>query len=242
MNSEKAILLEASKIKKSYFVNKSELKVLKGIDLRVYEGDLLCIMGASGGGKSTLLHILGTLDQPQEGQVLFRDQNISSLDADSLATFRNENMGFVFQFHQLMSEFTALENVMMPCLIGGLSKKRAREDALVFLKKLGIEARKDHYPTELSGGEQQRIAIARALVRRPKILFADEPTGNLDRANSLMIQELLFELHRKENLTVVVVSHDIDFAKKFPKKRLLVDGLWADENLARNTFSSSSLY
>jgi lipoprotein-releasing system ATP-binding protein len=203
----------------------SRLEVLRGIDLEIRQGEAVCIVGSSGAGKSTLLHILGTLDRPTLGKVIFRGVDLSRESDEALAEFRNRAMGFVFQFHHLMSEFTAIENVMMPCRIGGLSLKESREKAEQLLELLGLKERLTHYPSELSGGEQQRVAIARALVRGPEILFADEPTGNLDTANAALIQELFFDLKKRLNLTLVVVTHAQDFSAKFPRVLRMRDGL-----------------
>lgn len=221
------ILIEAKGITKSYSQGASQLDVLKGINLTIEEGDAICIRGASGAGKSTLLHIIGTLDRPNSGVLKYRGESLLDKDDDGLAEFRNKKMGFVFQFHHLMQEFTALENVMMPCRIAGVSQRESKERAAELLSEVGLEARLEHYPSELSGGEQQRVAVARALVQRPEILFADEPTGNLDTLNSLKIQELFFELKARKQLTLVVVSHDMDFARRFPRVLSIKDGQWA---------------
>jgi lipoprotein-releasing system ATP-binding protein len=222
--------MTARGIKKSY---RSEdptaevsVDVLKGIDVDIQMGDAICIMGSSGAGKSTLLHILGALDRPSDGQVFFRNQNLSGMTDDQLSDFRNKTMGFVFQFHHLLSEFTALENVMMPALIGGARPRSASKTAEVLLRELGLGSRLHHRPSAMSGGEQQRVAIARALVREPAIIFADEPTGNLDQKTGSQVQSLLFELQKRHKLTLVAVTHDQEFAKKFPKVRTLRDGQW----------------
>lgn len=224
MNKFSLPLIEAKGIHKSYG---ESLQVLKNVDLVIQEGDAICIMGASGAGKSTLLHILGTLDKPTQGEVFFKGSRLSEKSDNELSRFRNRAMGFVFQFHYLLKEFNALENVMMPCRIAGLSERESRKKAEELLVDLGLQNRMTHHPSEMSGGEQQRVAIARALSMRPDILFADEPTGNLDSQNTMKIQELFFALKRKYNLTLVVVSHDIDFAKKFPKVYKLRDGQWS---------------
>jgi lipoprotein-releasing system ATP-binding protein len=220
-------LLTAKGVTKSYPMGSSRLEVLRGIDLEVGKGEAICIVGSSGAGKSTLLHILGTLDRPTLGRVYFKGTELTRDTDEKLAKFRNQAMGFVFQFHHLMSEFTALENVMMPCRIAGNSPAESRVQAEKLLELLGMKDRLNHYPSELSGGEQQRVAIARALVREPEVLFADEPTGNLDTANGAKIQELFFELKSRLNLTLVVVTHDLAFAEKFPRVQHMRDGLWA---------------
>lgn len=205
----------------------SRLDVLRGIDLDIEKGEAVCIVGSSGAGKSTLLHVMGTLDRPTLGKVYFKGVDLTRETDEKLAEFRNRSMGFVFQFHHLMAEFTALENVMMPCRIAGLSIAESREKASRLLDLMGLSARSKHFPSELSGGEQQRVAIARALVREPEVLFADEPTGNLDTQNAAKIQDLFFELKQTLNLTLVVVTHDLGFAQKFPKVLRMRDGLWS---------------
>ncbi|MCB0349928.1 MAG: ABC transporter ATP-binding protein [Bdellovibrionales bacterium] len=204
----------------------TKVEVLKGIDLDIYEGESVCILGSSGAGKSTLLHILGTLDKPSLGRAYYRGRDLSQSTDDELAEFRNKELGFVFQFHHLLSEFSAIENIMLPARIGGLSERDARHRALELLTMLGLEARQNHFPSELSGGEQQRVAVARALVQRPKILLADEPTGNLDTENSQQIQELFFAFKARFGLTLVVVTHDNNFATRFPRRLMLKDGHW----------------
>ena len=204
----------------------SKLQVLKSIDFEVYAGEAVCILGASGAGKSTLLHILGTLDRPTEGRVLYNDADMAKESDERLARFRNKELGFVFQFHHLLSEFSALENVMLPARFAGQSEAQARERALELLQLLGVADRRDHFPSELSGGEQQRVAVARALVQRPKILLADEPTGNLDTKNSEQIQELFFQFRLKFGITLIVVTHDVNFASRFPRRMVLKDGHW----------------
>lgn len=222
----KKVLLSALDIHKSYSQGVSELQILKGIDLQLYEGEALGIVGTSGSGKSTLLQILGTLDRPQSGELSYEDKNLLTMPEEDLAHFRNETMGFVFQFHHLMSEFTALENVMLPCRIGGLPLDEAEAQAHDLLNLLGLSERLSHYPSQMSGGELQRVAIARALVRKPKILFADEPTGNLDSTNSGKIQDIFFLLKEKFNLSLIVVTHDVSFAQRFPRVLRLKDGQW----------------
>ncbi len=212
---------------KSYPMGASRLDVLRGIDVDILKGEAVCIVGSSGAGKSTLLHVMGTLDKPTLGKVYFKGVDLTRETDEKLADFRNRSMGFVFQFHHLMSEFSALENVMMPCRIGGLSKVESERLAMKQLDLLGLSSRASHYPSELSGGEQQRVAIARALVREPEVLFADEPTGNLDTQNAAKIQDLFFELKQKLNLTLVVVTHDLAFAQKFPKVLQMRDGVFS---------------
>lgn len=220
------IILEAKQITKTFQQGPRSLEVLKTIDLQIQKGEAVCIMGSSGAGKSTLLQILGTLDRPTSGEVYFLGEALSNKNDDELSQFRNKSMGFVFQFHHLMTEFTALENVMMPCQISGLSNLDSELVSKKLLTLLGLQQRWGHYPNELSGGEQQRVAIARALVMSPAILFADEPTGNLDSVNGMKIQDLFFELKEKLKLTLVVVTHDREFAKRFPRIISLKDGQW----------------
>lgn len=228
MGDTNSPLICADSIVKSYPQGDGgELQILRGLSLDIYEGEALCILGSSGAGKSTFLQILGTLDRPQSGQLLFHSRDLLKMDDDELALFRNEKMGFVFQFHHLLAEFNALENVMIPCRIAGQSVREAKGRASELLYQMGLGERLAHYPAQLSGGELQRVAIARALVRRPKVLFADEPTGNLDMQNSQRIQDLFFELKEHYGLALVVVTHDLVFAQKFPKILRMKDGQWA---------------
>ena len=230
------ILLSARKICKSYAQGAGSLEILKDVSLDIVEGEAVCIVGASGSGKSTLLHILGTLDRPTSGEVFFQSQSqpqsqsqsqsLSSMNDDDIALFRNKQMGFVFQFHHLLTEFTALENVMIPARVSGIEKKEALGQAEELLVSMGLSERLHHFPSQMSGGELQRVAIARALVCRPKILFADEPTGNLDSLNGNKIQDLFFELKEKMGLTLVVVTHDPQFSRKFAQVRRISDGHW----------------
>jgi lipoprotein-releasing system ATP-binding protein len=219
------VLLQARGVTKSYPMGASRLEVLRGVDLQVAQGEALSIVGASGAGKSTLLHILGTLDRPTLGKVFHRGQDLTRLDDDALAAHRNRSMGFVFQFHHLLGEFTALENVAMPLRIAGLGPQEALAQAEKVLRQLGLEQRLTHRPSELSGGEQQRVSMARSIVRQPEILFADEPTGNLDTKNAGMIQELLFSLRETHRLTLIVVTHDLQFAARFPRQVRMRDGV-----------------
>lgn len=226
MNSEPNVLLKAVDIHKSYIQGTGELEILRGISLEIKEGDAFAILGSSGAGKSTLLQIMGTLDRPNRGQLFCEGRDLLAMNDDEISKFRNAEMGFVFQFHHLLGEFTALENVMIPCRVGGEAVRTAKEKAMHLLEFMGLADRADHYPNQLSGGELQRIAIARALVRHPKILFADEPTGNLDSMNSGKIQELFFRLKEEMKLALVVVTHDLTFATRFPKVYRMKDGLW----------------
>jgi len=217
-------LLEAKDIFKTYSQGASELQILKGVSLAIRSGESLCIVGPSGSGKSTLMHILSSLDRPTSGSLSIDGQDLLSMSDDELAYFRARTMGYVFQFHHLLSEFTALENVMIPYRILEDNKRVAEEKSAEILRTLGLGERFKHYPSQLSGGELQRVAIARALVRSPKILFADEPTGNLDSKNSLSIQNLFFDLKSKFGLTMIVVTHDGNFASKFSRNLRMSDG------------------
>lgn len=209
-----SIILSAHNLNKSYQTNKkNKLDVLKNISVNIEENKISVIVGASGAGKSTLLHLLGGLDRPDEGKVLYEQKNIFEFNNDKLAKFRNENMGFVFQFHHLLPEFTAIENVAIPQMINGKNLKSALKDSKRLLDVVGLAQREEHKPAELSGGEQQRVAVARALANNPKIIFADEPTGNLDSANSESIHKLLFDLRDNLKKTFVIVTHNPELMK-----------------------------
>jgi lipoprotein-releasing system ATP-binding protein len=217
-------MLTLENIHKSFIHLGNVIRILKGIDLVVSAGHSVAIMGASGVGKSTLLNIMGSLDPPTEGVVNFRDRNVYEMDAGTLASFRNAEIGFVFQFHHLLPEFNALENAMMPALIARYSKKRASEMAREVLEKVGLEKRLNHRSGELSGGEQQRVAIARALVMHPKLLLADEPTGNLDWSTGQEVADLLLRLNRDESIAMVIATHNERLAKKMSTRMEIVDG------------------
>ena len=213
-------MIKASGIEKSF----GELKVLKGVDLSVSTSEVVSIMGASGAGKSTLLQILGTLSTPDSGSLIIDGVDVLKLSGKALAEFRNRRLGFVFQFHHLLPEFTALENVMIPAFIAGRSKKDAEQNAKQLLADLGLAERLNHKPSELSGGEQQRVAIARALINSPAVLFADEPSGNLDTKTKTDLHNLFFELRDKYGQTIVIVTHDPDLAKMCDRSLFMVDG------------------
>ena len=217
-------MLELEDIHKSFIHNGNQIKVLGGIDLMVHPGDSLAVMGASGVGKSTLLNIMGTLEPPTEGMVRFENQDVNEMSEASLCRLRNQDLGFVFQFHHLLPEFDALENTIMPALIARLKKKKAIEIAMEILIKVGLEKRLKHRIGELSGGEQQRVAIARALIMRPKLLLADEPTGNLDRITGEGIIDLLISLNREEGLGIIVATHNKFLAEKMSQRMEIVDG------------------
>lgn len=205
-----------------------QLKVLKGIDFRSEGAEVVSIVGASGAGKSTLLQILGSLSVPTAGKVFVDDVDIFALSSDALADFRNRKIGFVFQFHHLLPEFTALENVMIPALIAGSSASVARSEAKRLLSEMGLAERFDHKPSELSGGEQQRVAIARAIINKPAVLFADEPSGNLDSNTKREIHKLFFDLRDRYGLTVIIVTHDKDLAKMSDRMIEMSDGKIVD--------------
>ncbi len=213
-------MLKAEGLKKSY----GSLQVLKGVDLVVSKGEVVVIVGASGAGKSTLLHILGTLDSPEAGQVTIGDRNVFAQSQGALAQFRNRHIGFVFQFHNLLPEFSALENVMIPGMIAGTDEKKLRTRAEDLMTKLGISERKHHKPSEMSGGEQQRTAVARALINSPDIVFADEPSGNLDSANAGELHQLFFRLREELGCTFVIVTHNLEFAGMADRKIEIKDG------------------
>lgn len=214
------MLVKATGLEKSY----GSLKVLKGIDLEIASSEIVSIVGASGAGKSTLLHLIGTLDQPDAGRILLNGQEIQSLRGDRLAEFRNRHIGFIFQFHQLLPEFTALENTAMPALISGLKKDEAEYKAMEFLKLMGISERASHKPSELSGGEQQRVAISRALINDPELILADEPSGNLDSANATSLHRLFFELRERLKKTFIIVTHNDELAAMADRKLTMKDG------------------
>lgn len=220
---EKKVILSAKGVKKSYKITKtSSLPVLKGIDLEIYDGEIVAIVGKSGTGKSTLLHILGTLDKPDSGEVLFEGNNVFAMRERQISEFRNKSLGFIFQFHHLLPEFTAIENVMIASMISG---KRNEEKAMELMKEVGISERANHKPSEISGGEAQRVAIARALINSPRLVLADEPTGNLDSENADAIIDLLFNLRDKFNHTFVIVTHNDEFAEKCDRVIHLQDGM-----------------
>ena len=214
------MMIEAKGIEKSF----GTLKVLKGIDLQVEKSEVASIMGASGAGKSTLLQILGTLSTPDAGTLIIDGTDVTGLNRREISRFRNLKLGFVFQFHHLLPEFTSLENVMIPALIAGKSEKTAKDDALKLLDTMGLAERTSHKPSELSGGEQQRVAIARALVNRPAVLFADEPSGNLDSVTKSEIHNLFFRLRDELGQPIVIVTHDPELAQMCDRPLFMHDG------------------
>lgn len=219
-------LLEVKNITKVFKSGESETPVLHGINLKLLRGESLAIVGGSGAGKSTLLHIIGTLEQPTAGEIVFEGEDVSGWKDQQLSNYRNRNLGFVFQFHYLLNEFTALENVAMPARISGVGKQESLSQASSLLKSLGLSHREGFFPNSLSGGEQQRVAIARALIMKPSLILADEPTGNLDKANSQIIQDLFLQIVEDYNLGLITVTHDHKFADAFARTKVMKDGLW----------------
>src|SRR5690606_2185537 len=216
------VLIEAKGIRRSY----GNLAVLKGIDMTVEKGEIVAVVGASGAGKSTLLHILGTLDKPDEGSVLFDGTPVFSLRDSELADFRDKYIGFVFQFHNFLGEFTALENVCMPAFIAKVGdEKEIKKRATDLLNLLGLSGRADHLPSQLSGGEQQRVAVARALINRPAVVFADEPSGNLDSRNAEELHRLFFDLRKELGCTFVIVTHNEQLAAMADRRLVMKDGI-----------------
>lgn len=214
-------MLKAKSIYKSY----GQLQILKGVDLEVTRGEIVTIVGASGAGKSSLLNILGTLDRPDSGQLYIDDIELSKLSNKHLSDFRNRKIGFIFQFHHLLAEFSAIENVCIPAFIAGVSKSDAEKKAKELLDLLGLKDRMTHKPNELSGGEQQRVAVARALINNPALIFADEPSGNLDSVNALELHELFIKLRKDFNQTFVIVTHNEDLANLSDRTVMMKDGL-----------------
>jgi lipoprotein-releasing system ATP-binding protein len=218
-----SILVKATGIQKSY----GTLQVLKGIDIEVHQGEIVAIVGASGAGKSTLLHIVGTLDRPDAGKVMLKEKDVFAYSSKNLAAFRNKSIGFVFQFHNLLPEFSALENVMMPGWIAGQAQQEVKQRAVELLTMLGLTHRMEHKPSELSGGEQQRTAVARALINGPALVLADEPSGNLDSKNAEELHQLFFTLREKMNQTFIIVTHNKEFARMADRIVELKDGMVA---------------
>jgi lipoprotein-releasing system ATP-binding protein len=213
-------MIRAENIHKSY----GALHVLKGIDLEIQKGEVVSIVGASGAGKSTLLHILGTLDRPDKGSIFYDNNQIDLLPERKFSEFRNRQIGFVFQFHHLLPEFTALENVCIPAFIRGISRSKAEEKALKLLKFLNLEERATHKPAQLSGGEQQRLAVARALINDPAVILADEPSGNLDSKSAVELHQLFFDLRKQFNQTFIIVTHNTVLADMADRKLTIADG------------------
>jgi lipoprotein-releasing system ATP-binding protein len=220
-------ILHAAQITKVFEEGPIRTEVLRGIDLQLYPGDQVAILGSSGSGKSTLLTILGGLALATSGKVEFNGRDLSCMSDDERSKMRNQDIGFVYQFHHLLPEFSSIENVAMPLLLRGMSKQTAHEHAQILLEKVNLSHRLTHRITELSGGERQRVAIARALVTKPKLLLADEPTGNLDHQTAEHVYELLLSLNANHNTTLVIVTHDLKLAERLPKRLVMVDGRFA---------------
>ncbi|MBA5761726.1 lipoprotein-releasing ABC transporter ATP-binding protein LolD [Vibrio sp. 404] len=221
-------LLQCRDVTKIYHEGALETQVLKGVSFELKRGELASIIGTSGSGKSTLLHVLGALDDASSGQVTFLGQDLSKLSSNKQAKLRNRHLGFIYQFHHLLADFTALENVAMPLLIGGMKVSEAKQKAQALLDKVGLSHRIEHRPSELSGGERQRVAIARALVNSPDLVLADEPTGNLDHKTALAIYDLMRELNRESGTAFLVVTHDGELAGKMDRQLHMQDGLLVD--------------
>ncbi len=220
-----APLMKVEELRKSFASGAETLRVLRGIDFELAEGEFLSVIGQSGAGKSTLLHIMGGLDRPDGGRVLFRDRDVFGGSASELDRYRNRDVGFIFQFHHLMPEFSALENVMMPALVAKMGREEARRVAADWLAEVGLSDRLKHRPGQLSGGEQQRVAVARALVMSPAVLMADEPTGNLDQENSQAVFRLLRDINRRRRLSVVMVTHNAELATATDRTMRLANGM-----------------
>lgn len=220
-NKKHRMILQGKQLTKSY----GDLRVLKGIDIEIKKAEIVSIVGASGAGKSTLLHILGTLDSPDTGQLIYQNNQLSGLSGNQLARFRNQNVGFVFQFHNLLPEFSAMENICIPGYIGRKNQREVESNAERLMELLGIIDRKNHKPSELSGGEQQRASVARALINDPEIVFADEPSGNLDSKNATELHDLFFKLRDELKQTFVIVTHNQELAGKADRKLEIKDGM-----------------
>ncbi len=218
------VLLRCEGVTKEYRKDGANVEVLRGVDFSIQAGETLAILGSSGAGKSTLLHVLGTLEPPTKGQVFYFGKDINRFSAEKISQFRNREIGFIFQFHYLLQEFTALENVLMPALIANEDREKFTERATKLLEEVGLGHRLTHRPAELSGGEQQRVALARALVMHPRLLLADEPTGNLDSANAQKVKDLFLQLSENRGVTIVLVTHDEEIAKNFSRHLTMRDG------------------
>ncbi|MDH2998866.1 ABC transporter ATP-binding protein [Pasteurellaceae bacterium LFhippo2] len=222
-------LLRCENINKFFQEGDQKTQVLKDVSFSMNAGELVAIVGSSGSGKSTLLHTLGGLDQPSSGEVFIKEQSLQKLSNNALAKLRNQNLGFVYQFHHLMADFTALENVMMPMLIGNQNKSEAKDRAEKMLQAVGLSHRITHRPSALSGGERQRVAIARALVNNPALVLADEPTGNLDQKTTESIFELIKQLNKEQNIAFLLVTHDLGLAQKLNRRFVMRDGVLSEE-------------
>ena len=223
-------LFAVNNLHKTFSNKDNDVNALRGVNLEISSGETLGIQGISGSGKSTLLHILGTLEKPTGGEVLFDGDDIFKYDDEKLSQIRNTKIGFVFQFHYLLSDFSALENVVIPCLINGVERKKSEDMATDILERVGLKERLTHKPGELSGGEQQRVAIARAVVLTPRVVLADEPTGNLDLKTGMEILDLFLELNHEKDITCVIITHNTDLANKLSRTVTLSDGTIVDVN------------
>lgn len=223
MNGKRPIVV-TDNVYKNYTIGKNIVRVLQGIDFEIYEGEIVAITGPSGVGKSTLLHILGVLDRPTSGKVYLDNQDVFLYDDKKLANYRNQEVGFVFQFHHLLPEFSALENVMLPGMIANVAAQELKNRAQLLLTSVGLEDRLDHRPNELSGGEQQRVAVARSLINSPKLILADEPSGNLDSKSATSLHRLFWDLNKKFNQTLILVTHNLELAKEADRVIELFDG------------------
>lgn len=228
MNSTASLGIVLQNVHKTYYIESQKVDALRGVDLTIDQGCVTAVIGKSGAGKSTLLHIIGTLDRPSEGRVMLNGTDISKMNDQELSLFRNCTVGFVFQMNNLLAEFSALENVMLPGLISGTPAGVVRERARLVLDSVGMTHRAKHRPGELSGGEQQRVAIARSLLMAPPILLADEPTGNLDKKTGEAVGDLLLELCRQNNMIMLLITHDLELAKRLPNQIIMEDGLIID--------------
>lgn len=220
-------MIEIKELRKKF----GNLEVLKGVNLKIEKGEVISIIGPSGAGKTTLLQLIGTLDKPTSGTILFNGEDLSKMGSNKLSTFRNKHIGFVFQFHQLLPEFTALENITIPALIAGRKRKEAEAEAMELLRIMGLEERADHKPSELSGGENQRVAVARALINHPDVILADEPSGSLDSKNKEELHRLFFSLRDKFGQTFIIVTHDEGLASYTDRTIKMVDGVVEEEDV-----------
>lgn len=220
-------MIEIKDLRKKF----GNLEVLKGVNLKIEKGEVISIIGPSGAGKTTLLQLIGTLDKPTSGTILFNGEDLSKMGSNKLSTFRNKHIGFVFQFHQLLPEFTALENITIPALIAGRKRKEAEAEAIELLRIMGLEERADHKPSELSGGENQRVAVARALINHPDVILADEPSGSLDSKNKEELHRLFFSLRDKFGQTFIIVTHDEGLASYTDRTIKMVDGVVEEEDV-----------
>lgn len=223
-------MIEIKDLRKKF----GDLEVLKGVNLKIEKGEVISIIGPSGAGKTTLLLLIGTLDKPTSGTILFNGEDLSKMGSNKLSTFRNKHIGFVFQFHQLLPEFTALENITIPALIAGRKRKEAEAEAMELLRIMGLEERADHKPSELSGGENQRVAVARALINHPDVILADEPSGSLDSKNKEELHKLFFDLRDRFGQTFVVVTHDEGLASLTDRTIRMVDGVIEEKSVKQS--------